>query len=179
VGIFSNFADGLVFKLPYSRMTLEVNAASYNLTSLTGTLNFTAGSKSVSGGGTTLFTSELTAGDIIDISINDRLFVVDSITDDDNLVLTDYATNSGAFASDKHVLQAQTGIITYDISELNVLYDVDFFGSAAVLSPDSGSVIELTYSPQLTDTVFLTKTIDTSYDEDMVHFDAAIIVEFT
>ena len=66
--------------------TYEATLRAYNMPSLTGTIDVVAGSATVEGAGTS-FTTELTAGE--SLIINGVAYYIQSITDNDTLVLTE------------------------------------------------------------------------------------------
>lgn len=82
-----------------------VSRGSSNTTNLTGTVTITSGSTAVTGSGTA-FTTQLSPGDIIACSPTQK-FIVSSITDATNLVLTANAASSTGGAFHKRFLEGQ------------------------------------------------------------------------
>lgn len=140
IGVFSNFADGLVFANPDERLDVIVQAvAARSRIALSGTsVQTTFGSKNVVGVGTS-FNTELIEGDtlrITDVSGNYPRYYELSATPAGALAatLTDYSkttqtVNIGSGRVTKLALDnAGAKIYTIeDISELNFLYDIEHF----------------------------------------------------
>lgn len=183
VGLFSNFADGLVFQTGGNRPVAALDISYYSIDStLTGLVAFTKGSKAVVGTGTA-FDTELSAGDYI--RHTDReIFIVDSVTDAENLVLTQYARSSGGSSNVKKMSKA-TGFIQYydNILTLNEIYTGErFLPTASIYSSSADQVAIQGYIVPIDtgDTIdFLTKSIYNGFSGDTVTFQLLAEIEYT
>lgn len=190
LGIFSNFADGLVFKNANERINVRIFAQAYTRTLLTGTLQTTVGSKAVTGVGTS-FTTEVFTQDILAIPASGDQYsyhIVDGDPADDfNLNLTDYAEYNAITPAYKLISQPSFVQFNYrHISELNYMYEIDeFFSPLQFATPALTDIVILAAINQsslnfsASDIDFLTKSISTDFVDDVVHFDVVAELEFT
>jgi hypothetical protein len=192
VGLFCNFADGLVFKNPWQNIRLRISVGLYYESStVAGTIVKVNNSKTVTGAGfVPLAPDTLAPGDIISL-FPEEFHIIDTITDDNNATLTDYPfydDPAGAWTKlENNDAGGDIYIDYFKIRELNYFHDIDFNYSPQLFTGLSGTsqwVIikaQIFYDNSVTDPDidFLTKTIDTSYDQDLVHFDAKLLVEYT
>ncbi len=182
LGIFANFADGLVLKTPANRFNAFITVGGYSQgTALTGTVASTIGSKTITGVGS-LFSAELTPGGVIEDDLN-NMYVVDSITNDLSAELTDYALITRPAGTWYGMSAGGSSTWQTDITQLNYMFRQERFNSNALFSAAGAQQIGIRVSVQNQDTAsavdFLTKTIDTQYNGDLVIFDAIVDVEFT
>lgn len=182
LGIFCNFADGLVFHSPANRLTAFVTVGGYSQGSaLTGAITSTIGSKALSAVGGS-FTTELSVGGTIEDDLN-NMYVVDAIADNDNATLTDYALVSRAGTTWYGMSAGGSATWQTDITQLNYMFRQERFNANALFSAAGVQQIGIRVAVQNQNTAatvdFLTKTIDTTYAADTVIFDAIADVEFT
>lgn len=184
LGINSNFADGLIFANPEDRLDIIVTARGLSCdAAITGTVNLTEGDKTLSGGGTTQFVTDgVSAGDFL--LIGGRLYLVASVTDEDNLELSDYAKLTAATqACRETTVLGSFPFLFENVSIFNLMHSVEEFiplTSLLAASPDS-IVITAKVNQDFDATnrhsvTFLTKTISTDFDEDALYID--ILGEF-
>lgn len=200
VGLFSNFADGLVFKNPADQLPLNVRVGLYRQDDLSGvgnTVTFTRGSKAVTGVGTA-FTTDFSPGDIIyhniGIDINGNkigwYYGIESVTNDTNMELMDYAYNTEAGADYAKMTSSSAGTQIANqvhIRQLNTFYELDKFYTPQIYG-DTTDFNELVIRASISDKTdyytradftFLTKSINTAYDGDTCFFDIRADVEYT
>lgn len=127
VGIFSNFADGLVFANPYEGLDLSILVAPYTYDSgVTGTITTALNSKTVAGAGL----AGLNAGDIINVGnavgTGPEFLVIDNPATPS---VTDYPIYAVAAAdwSQMVIDSSQAARTLIHIRELNVMYDYEHF----------------------------------------------------
>lgn len=184
-GVYSNFADGLVFKNAWQRVDLEIRVVAYTRGStLTGTAAVPNNSKTITGAGTA-FVAEVGANDLLEIvpigGPPREVGIVDVITDNTHLDLNNYPLTNFGNCELRILTPVET--IYYDVLSLpvlNAMYYVNHFISLTGVERD-GLLLDarLNNSPfSAHDTVFLTKSISPDF-EDAVHFDGALDIEFT
>lgn len=179
VGVFSNFADGFVFKNTWESFDVEVRSALYEEGSIGGVFSSTLGSKVVTGSG---FLT-LSAGDIIEVG-NNECFIIESVTDDANAVVNDYPIRTHLLADWRPLtaVGSSQSQILFSIRELNHFFDMDFIAYHTDYANPGTTPTHLLLSARMlnfSDVELMTKTIDTSYSGDWARFDVKLIVEFT
>lgn len=184
LGINSNFADGLIFKEPEDRVDIIViSRGLVHGAAITGTVNLTEGDKTLSGGGTTQFVTDgVSAGDFL--LIGGRLYLVASVTDEDNLELSDYAKLTAAAQTCRETtLAGSFSFLFENTSMFNFMHPVEeFIPLTSLLGSEADSVVITAKVNQNFDSVnrhsvsFLTKTINTDFDGDKIYID--VIGEF-
>lgn len=192
IGIFSNFADGLVFKNANSGFAIQFTIEQLYREEITGTFNsFTAGSKTITGSGT-LFTSEINTLNNDNIQIEGAVYRVASVTNDTTLEVTQYPMASEKVFSDLtayRVKSQQVSMITSrdfnlgNIRQLNEMIPVNYYSEGFDSGiPDGATNLGLFVTASLVREAspleFLTKSIDTSFAGDTAFFDIVLDVEF-
>lgn len=206
-GIYSNFADGLVFKKPSSRLNVRIKAQGIKATKyLSGaeTAAVYSNDKTLTGVGTT-FTADVSVGDLLFIPLQLRfgapryigqIFWVTEVTDNTHLELNDYpiATNTALDAATSFSTLVTTTnseiILVRQISNLNELYAVDeFITLANFVETDTENIIlratiynDDNFAEDVAnqqDTAFMTHTIDSAFNDETVTFDVVATVEAT
>lgn len=188
IGVFSNFADGLVFKNPYDRIDVTVDTVAFQNMSNSYTLQFTYGSKAVT---TTIGAPGWTIGIETAIAITDpetgRITVmnimptaVDAGDLEDYWMYTTAQVQCNALqpvSIDNPIEQFHT------ISTLNCMYNFSKFEEPFLFSGGNpydyvALRASLNYwSPHTT--TFLTNSIDPAFDGNTVTFDLVLDIEFT
>lgn len=185
-GLFCNFADGLVLATPANRILLPIYAASYAaVATLTGTVTFTIGSKALTGAGTG-FVAEL-GGAPTPVVVRDalgNLYFIDSVTNDTNAVLTEYATVTNVTAAAQRFGEVGTiGANLLSVTNLNMMMSAERPIPNASISSTAAEQIGIVVNPSNDNTAttvdFLTKTIDATYAGDTSIWDVLVDVEFT
>jgi hypothetical protein len=194
LGVFCNFADGLVFKSSAWPLNVSMFATVYQRTLVAGSFNVTAGSKAVTGVGLSAFADQdrilLYCGAS---PLTRQYFIVDGTPASDNaMTLTDYsditAVNPGLMYKMTAIVGTSGGTLNFpSIRELNYMYEVDQFWSPLLLgSPLMTDMLitvllnnGLTKQFDSSDTPFLTKSVDTSFAASAVAFDVVADVEYT
>jgi len=194
LGVFSNFADGLVFKNNAFPLGVTLSVAAYTRTLLAASFfNIAAGSKAVAGSG---FTG-LTNNTILMLAVHGsapswQYFILDGDPASDNaMTFTDYSDTTGNDPGLMYKLTVVPGSAFFYyswISELNYMYEIDKFltplayGSAGM----TDLVIQVFLNQGLGrdyydshDTTFLTKSVDTAFAASAVHFDVVADLEYT
>lgn len=180
IGLYSNFADGLVFAEPGEEIFLSLNIYVVSRgAAIGGQSDFTAGDETVNGGGTTTYTVDL-AG-VSYIEAGGKYFKIDSITDNDNFELTRPAfwDQNNVAIYPLTVTGAVSGIPEIEIRTLNDMVPFEQFVDAnAAFDYDwifEGRVI----IPTDQTTRFYTISINTDFAEKNIMFDLAADIEFT
>lgn len=184
-GIYCNYADGLVPADQDAQLALRITAKShFDDGALTGVLTTVAGSRNVTGIGTA-FTTELSPGDVIaDLAVNGEALIVQSITDNFNLVLRTVPTYSNAGGTFNLL-----GLVSQDIEglfliqNLNEMVDIDQFFTPLIFGT-SASEYTLLYATIIamgsTLNTFTWKTIsiNADYAGEQVFFDVGLDIEY-
>lgn len=195
VGVFCNFADGLVFKDARYRLDVLITARTFVQAGadLTGVLTFDPSTKNVTApAGTGAFLAELVAGDYISIIAPGfkEYAIVNTITNNDLLALRDYPFLSPPgllYTARKLTASGGTAsaFLIRDISELNYFHACDAFLSPNAFSVAAATDILMTATIQqrvngggAISIPFLTKGIDVAFTND-VFFDIVANVEYT
>ena len=183
IGLFCNFADGLVFKTPIP-FIMQLRAETYNrdavLPLLTGVVSATAGEQKITGGGTTLFNAELAAGDVI--VLNGMPIRIDSVTNDDEAITVEYiplTVASEPFIQKLAVTGADNSETMF-VSTLNDMYPTTSFINPVALyaSPSAFIFLRGLFKNDI-NMDFLTKSVDTAFDGDLVYWTVQADIEFT
>lgn len=188
VGVFSNFADGLVFAYPWQLLGLYIDINLYSL-ALGGDITTVNNDKNVTGTNFNVLNSDNLIR-ILDAFSDYNYQVVDTVTDANTMSLFTYPYFDGVDQLWNRMIPGAAGAahFMYKIRELNTMYDVDFNYNPAdytgVPALDFYPVIRVGLNPNTvynTDPLisFLTNTIDTSYVNAKVHFDVKMEVEYT
>lgn len=187
VGIFSNFADGLVLKDPQNRFHLAMSATAYQRASDPYTLSFTYGSKNVT---TAVGNPGWTPAVNYPVAIQNPVtsgWIVMYITA--TAATTGTLEDYWLFPTSTPASETVTEIVSstdYDfksISVLNCMYNVNQFFQPLLFSGGSsydyiGIRVALNqYTSH--NTTFMTHSINSAFDTSTVHFDAILDVEFT
>lgn len=182
-GVFSNFADGLVFKNPEDRIDIDMSFRAYKRNQVYD-LNVTYGSKAVTAVGTTGWIP----GNHAPISIFGipQIVLFVDVTGANSGNLEDY------WMYDTGLVNARTltleGVGTEfsfkNVSTLNCLYDVDEPAYPFLISTGSGDYDLIAFHCGLnlqTDhtTTLMTDIIDTAFEQQTVFFDVVAEIEFT
>jgi hypothetical protein len=183
IGLFCNFADGMVFKTPIP-IHMALRAETYNrdavLPLLTGVISATAGTQAISGGGTTFFATELAAGDVI--VLNGMPLRIFHVTDDDNAETYEYipVTVAAEMFVQKLSVTGADNTETMFISTLNDMYPATSFVHPVALYalPSAYIFLRGLFKTDI-NFDFLTKSVDTSFDGDLVYWTVQADVEFT
>ena len=190
VGLYSNFADGLVWKTVGQRLWLGITARVYTIDTnfLTGMFAITAGSKAVTGV-ETAFNTELADGDVFTNGGASGLLgtfvyrVNGNPPDAANLTLHDWPEQSLTMMNMRKLVPLGSDAFRrIEITTLNEMIDLDEFMKPSAFVA-AGSVpryvtLEMSFlnSAGLT---FLTKSINTAFSGDSCFFDTALDIEFT
>lgn len=188
-GVFSNFADGLVFKNPWQRVDLEIRVRAYTRGgNLTGTLAAAMNSKTLTGAGTA-FVAEVPPGSMIEWEPNvggpREVGIVNTVTDNTHLDLNNYPLTNIANCSFRILTPVGSGSRFYQqlsLPTLNQMFYVNHFVNLTNVTRDGillDAILNHNAFSAVHDTVFLTKSISTDFDGDAIHFDGAVDVEFT
>jgi hypothetical protein len=188
VGIFSNYADGLVFKHPYNYIAAGYRFYRMGSSPFTGDITYDMDDKTVTGAGTS-FTTEVFPNDVLiqysgsivgnyDLS---AVGVVDSITNNTALELTSYpvtpnnpAINSGVLTP---LLDSQ--VRTIDISTLNQMYTLGDYINPIDVS-GAGEYIILRSEIDIHEPlVFSRDAISADHDGETVYFEVHVDLEYT
>lgn len=185
VGIYSNFADGLVPKDRNGELSVTVTAFGFQKsTQLTGTLTFVRGSVNVLGIGT-LFTTELTPGEFIYDPTTGQGIIVQTITDNLNFIARNIPTITPSTPIDMYKV-VQNGFDiqgAWRIQNLNEMIVVDQFMTPSLWATSASDITVLmarinVISSTLNTFTWLTKSIDTSFSGDEVTLDIALDIEY-
>jgi len=204
IGIYSNFADGLVFKNASNRFDVKIGAANYSASAfLAGSVTFTEGTKQVDGAGTFFTTGAipLVAGDIIKLGTagpagGERYYVVDYIDPvlvDTRLFVTDYLKDTIGGAGRPVVKMifpvagSQQNYYCEDIGEMNMQFPIDKYMYPSLYGGAGGNETIITVELNVIhpdyrvahDTVFMTKSVNVAFAGDPCFFDAGIELEYT
>jgi len=190
LGLYSNFADGLVQKEHFDRIWVSLTARAYTylpLTQLTGTVSVTAGTNALVAAGDGAFTTELAANDVITtggpLGISGKfLYRVASVTDDDNVVLKDYVEQTSAPTTwVKLTSLGSEAFRQIEIRNLNEMSPVDQFLSPSLYAATGVYYIslEIDFLAVVTSLTYMTKSINASYSGDTCFFDAYADIEYT
>jgi hypothetical protein len=185
VGLFSNFADGLVPKTPARSLIVRIEPGRYFVNPTpAGSVTFTAGSKTVTGIGTT-FTADLPAGSIVQSQSNYiyRVASLDGVNPDTVAYLSDYAlyTEPGVIYNCLTSAVSAIYALSFGFRTLNEMVPVEKYMpvssigavgtkiilQAAVSSSDGGNMD------------FLTKSIDSLFAGDTAFFDVQAEIEYS
>lgn len=108
IGAFLNLLIGAA-ETAFSNANANLGVGDTGLTALTGTLTFTSGSASVSGSSTS-FSSEIAAGDQIQLDADGTLVRVASVTNDTALVLEELYNDTGGSGAGSVIKPTETGL---------------------------------------------------------------------
>lgn len=185
IGLFCNFADGLVFKNPAPRIGMDFLVSTFKEETMSGgEINFTAGSKAITGVGTD-FSGESVG--FLKTTIGDNHLMIVDPTDATNANIDNYSYLDGAKTIGLEVQRLSIG--TSDVTDvwglptLNTLYDVGRLLSPSLVSSSPDTFSDLGFRARLNmnnlDLTFLTKSIATSFSGDAIHFDIVAELEYT
>lgn len=184
IGLFCNFADGLIFRTPYANPVITITAVPYSVsaTPFTGTVNVLATSKSVDGVGTQFITEGLVAGSVI--RIGGRLYTLAANPSAETglgcLTLTDYAhTANNASVYQVNVnAQVWSGAFRW-INNLNYMYERESFSAISLLAGNLSNYFLRASVSQAASADYMTNTVDTSFEDAPVIFDVVADFEIT
>lgn len=185
VGVFCNFADGLVFKTEIDVIDLAIQAFVIAPVAppVVGTITLSPASRAVTGVGF----APLLPGSIIRSGL--YTYIVEAIADDNNATLTDFPKNTlvGAAWAQWGATGPSVVINCTDIRSLNQFIPVERFLSPVAFSVTDPSFLLMLMVfdiNQITGTTahnvtFLTKSIDPAFAGDVVTMDVGITLEYT
>ncbi len=185
VGIFCNFADGLVFKDPFGRLNVNIYAYGCTLPAspLAGDINGgLAGQKDIIGLGTSWNTA-LNVGDLILITglTGQQITYVKTITDATHIQLSDYLRftplNGKVY---KYAINGSAAFTFYDMAVMNAMHSCDVYLRPSQYANASTNAI--VFAAQLwsaNNFEFLTKSANPAFAGDTAFFDAVIDLEYT
>lgn len=152
VGLFSNFADGLVFKNPYERFHIQLTAYSASIgAKLSGKGNTPSlSTKALTGDASTIFTGEVSPGDVLLLVRNSdsraQYVTVDSVTDNSNIILRDFPlfveSSDNLLMFKMQLTAGASSTIVRHVNNLNQMYDLDWFARPAFISSASDVLIK-------------------------------------
>jgi len=183
VGLFCNFADGLVLGQACQRLLLGFTARAFRedptVGDLQGTLDITTCSKAVTGAGAS-FDTELADGEYF--AVGAWIYKVDGAPGGANAMNIAYWPPQNHVGATGTKLQ-QVGTQIYrrvEITDLNMMVPINEFLTPALFSSAlvTRMAIEVSFL-QGVDLVYLTKSIDTSYADDPCFFDVRLGIEYT
>jgi len=196
IGIFSNFADGLVFKNPADRINIGVQYDPFNKGDEY-TFAFTQGLKAIT---TVAGTPGWTPGTTYPISVevpvtvtgfgNEEIVVNVTATGANTGDLEDYwaygTNNLIAHALSNSIIVPTTRTV-FGISALNCMYEFnDVATPFLVTGGDTFDLVRMRLNVNTlgggvanNTTTFLTSNINSVFDDETVYFDAVVEVEFT
>jgi len=193
IGLFSNFADGLVFQDGWASNNLTIGIRARRLaispisgTTDTDTYNVTNKIADAVGGS---FTTETNTGDVLCFQNpgGGEIFplgIIKTITDDNNIELTSFKSNlvhlvgldNYFIGKPQSTIEYKTGIVT-----LNEMYDLAEYVNPADLT-GSGQYVSIEYLLEFntpSDVVFSRDAISSDYDGDDVFFNIVSTLEYT
>lgn len=179
IGVFSNFADGLVPKNPGFNIKVSFGIQGYEYDSdVTGTSTPVPGSKIVTGVGTN-YTAELSVNDTI--TEGRYLYHVASVDSNTQITLREYVQDDSFSTSlDKLSFTAASSSVITDIPVvLNAMHPVEEFIPVEFFSSTPTYIGFYGRLSHVGDIDFLTKSISTDYDGDSCFFDIYADVEYT
>jgi hypothetical protein len=193
VGVYSNYADGLVIKDPRYRLDVFITARSYiqAAVDLTGVLTFDPSTKNVTAVGGA-FLAELAAGDFISIIAAGfkEYAIVNSVTNNNLLVLRDYPylNPAGLLYTARRLAPSggtASAVLYRDVSELNQMNQVEQFLTPTLYSVAAatdivltGSILQRVGAGGPITIPFLTKSIDVTFTNS-IYFDIMANIEYT
>ena len=196
IGVFSNFADGLVFKNASESLDVVIEVAIFNEVTVAtgGTVQGAAGSNRITGAGTA-FVVDFNVGDIIYMAdflgLPQYHFRITNIIDNTNMDVGTYLTRNvvpGGYT--KGVLQGTASPVSFiKINQLNTLFDVDHFvnsnnfligagvtdGTLILTAYVNNGIALSSVGPH--DVDFLTKSINATFATDAIMFDVGAVFE--
>lgn len=185
VGLFSNFADGLVKKTACDRLLVGFTARSFSGDSpdddLTGTMNITACSKAVVGVGAS-FDTELADGNYF--AAGSYVFKVNGAPGGANAMNIHWWPPQ-SLAGTTGTKLTQIGTQTFrrvEITELNMFVPVNEFLMPSTTGFSSVAATRMVLEAEFLNSTaldYLTKSISTAYDQDICHFDLIVELLYT
>lgn len=180
LGVYSNFADGLVWKNPseFLFLTIEVHSV-YQDSAPTGTQNVTLGSKTLTG---TLLTTDFGAGNFVWDTTAASFYRINSLADAANGTLDNYASRTSADSFIRLLPISDALSVVAEVRTLNEMYEVEEFFNPLVFGAGANTPEFIVIDVRLAsygDVTFLTKSINTDFEGDPVYFDVALDLEYT
>jgi len=192
LGVYSNFADGLVFKTPADRIDVDITVGMYSQLTHAGTVTVVQGTKTVTGLGTN-FGGLLSVGSII--RIGDCFYIVasfDGVSPNTILYTTDYIKVSTAGVPWWEMAIGVSPAQDYfyeDISQLNTQFPIDKYCFPSLYGATGATTVLITGKVNLWtsiasvirsnhDITFMTKSINTAFVGDTAFFDLGIELEY-
>ncbi len=182
VGLFCNFADGLVQQMDKSRIKMTITAALYSLSTqpVANTIRFYNGSNEVTG---PTLDVDVSAGDIVYDTTNDEPYFIQSaaVSAGDPAYLTDYhvSPNTADLSIANLTSVNSKDFAITNIATLNTMYEAEIFFP---YTKGVGEYVFLSCELSLlggTQFNFYTKSIDPLFNTLPVSFDSVIEVEVT
>jgi hypothetical protein len=182
IGIFSNFADGLVILNPET--PLQVGYTVKRMTEsavLSGTVNCTPSNKTVTGIGT-VFTAEISAGDVLCEETLGKplpIGIVDSVTNNTSLELTSYPLYISSGNPIVKLTEDSQSTEYINVDTFNQMYRMEDYINPADLS-GSGEIISIQARVDHLATLDLARdAIASDFDGDTVFFTVHADLEYT
>lgn len=190
LGLFSNFADGLVYEASNASLQMvitAIGAINQKLVSSHGACVSTT--KQIVGNVADHFDTDLADGIFISIMAGwpslDETYVyrVDGAPPDNfhaNITSYPIVTTSGSPVYKLQTMSGSAGASKpFDIRELNVMHPCEYIINPQGVSSTPYTSLILLLGYRCADISFLTKSIDTAYDGDTAVFDVAADIEIT
>lgn len=184
IGVYSNFADGLIFKEPAHGFDVAINYEAFTRVAITPTALFTEGSKNVT---LSANLAPSLAGYFIRNDVGQYYNVYSHVSGTSAVVLSDYSKETNAASVITKLSSLRTGQSVYmtNINQLNTLFDFDGFLDRSLIGGSTATDILLyanlePFMSYMTHSiVFRTDTIDPAFTAAPVCFDIGITAEFT
>jgi len=177
LGLFCNFADGLVFADPRQRFLLDVQSFGATEITLPGSVNFTLGNPFITGVG---FLA-LAPGDVI-IDSDNHPYTIDTVYNDTTALLTQFSkSTSVAFSLVKLALTSSLDFQLPEVAVLNYMYEAECYFPVAnfLVAGNTRILIQLTTFMSDATTDFYTITVDPAFVGAQLIFDAHVDLEIT
>jgi hypothetical protein len=187
-GLFSNFADGLVYLAPCVRPSITIKAFPWKVNvALPGTVSMTAGSRDLVGFATTWNTvgpGKLTVGRYY--AINGHLLEITKVNSDTSAEASQYVGLIDVAGISGQTMYSTIGGSLFVqnvlpcIDTLNYMYEADRFEPISLVNVIGYTAIALQAILSFSDTVsFGTKSIDTAWARTIATFDVKADLEIT
>jgi hypothetical protein len=184
IGIFSNFADGLVWKNPADRADLTTDFLVFEYAD-SYTVNVTYGSRAITASAA-VWPALTNISIAIDLPNNlTGVFIISTATTSTGTLedYWSYPTNPNLAARNLTQIGAFETWTMKNLSLLNCMYEYNEFAQPFVIGQgNSYDIIAMRVALNADTnhtTTFMTNTIDSSYDSEKVYFDIVTEIEFT
>lgn len=185
MGLFCNFADGLVLSGAAMQMTALFRASARNRTTPSVAATWSATSKTITcvSAGFAINDRVILMSDGTPGHVNTQYGIVKTIPDAASLTLSDYPlANNGGNATITKLTSAtavETGTVRLDARELNLLYAREVFFSPVLLTSSPTTELLIEVQATTVNMTWYTKSINTSFDGDNIFWDVQSDVEYT